>query len=81
MSQEENRTGRKADYTDTTGPGGKLAKALGGMSQTQAAKELKISQTSLNRMIHGQRIPGIELARRIRDRFQIPMDAWTVGEK
>jgi len=72
----EARRGPPPDYTEATGGGAKLAKAIGKVAQAEAARSLGVSPAFLNHMIHGRKAPGRELAIKIRDLYGVAVDVW-----
>lgn len=69
-------TGPRADYSKASGGGKALIDAMGQMSQAEAARELGVSAGFIHRLIRGEKRPGLDLAKKIRDRFGVPVDAW-----
>ena len=47
-----------------------------GLNQRQASEELEIHHTTLNKILHGIRLPGRKNSIDIRDRTGIAVDAW-----
>lgn len=70
------RRGPEPDYAETTGGGARLAAAIGSAPQAEAARALGVTPGFLNHLIHGRKMPGRELAVRIRDAYGVPVDAW-----
>lgn len=75
-TQKSRRHGPRPDYTHTSGGGEQLAKALGDTPQAQAARRLGVSPAFLNHLLHGLRTPGRAVAVKIRDTYNVPIDAW-----
>ncbi len=76
MEKKSTTRGPKADYSETKDGGKALAAAIGEMSQARAAAQLSVTPAFLNHLIHGRKTPGLALARAIRDRFKVSVDAW-----
>jgi ribosome-binding protein aMBF1 (putative translation factor) len=49
-------------------------------NQTRVAEELDIDQSYLNRVARADRVPGLEVRRKLRDHFGIALDAWDEEE-
>ena len=70
------KPGVRPIYSDLTGPGAMLARALGDESQTAAARRLGITPGYFNHVIRGRKLPSRQLAVKIRNIYGIPVDAW-----
>lgn len=76
MTDKRSRRGPKADYSGLSGAALELAKAIGDTPQARAARELGVTPAFFNHLIRGRKVPGRELAIRIRDKYGIPIDSW-----
>jgi len=72
------RRGPAPDYSSVQGGGALLAEAIGDApgAQRAAAEKIGITPQLLNHLIHGRKGPGVGTAIKIRDAFDIPIDAW-----
>ena len=45
-------------------------------SQNKAAIEMGVDQSYLNKIARGERVPGLGMRKKLRDRYGITLDAW-----
>jgi plasmid maintenance system antidote protein VapI len=76
------RRGPAPDYSAVEGGGALLAKAIGEApgAQRAAAAKIGITPQLLNHLIHGRKGPGVGTAIKIRDAYNVPIDAWATSD-
>lgn len=45
-------------------------------SQSQAARVLDVDQSYLNRVARSERVPGLEIRKKLKEHYGIPLEAW-----
>lgn len=53
-----------------------LNRLIGEGSQSQAALAVNVEQSYLNRVARGERVPGLDVRRRLKEHYGIPLEAW-----